>query len=101
MLLSGCMFSYCFILFRLFPKFVLFLSLPSFLHPSISLPPSLPPSIHPSAHGRVIAANLSCGSLEGFRAGLCSTGLLNAAHGEIWALRGRLDMSSLAATVYQ
>lgn len=89
-LLSDCNFSYCFILFPTVPTF----SLLSLLYLPLS-----PPSIHPSAHGRVIAANLSWGSLEGFRAGLCSSGLLN---GESeWALRGRLDMSSLAATVYQ
>lgn len=81
------------------------LSLPSFLYLAPSLLPSpcsIHPSIHPSACSHLIAANLRRGSLEGFSAGLCSTGLLNAACGEgEWALRGRLDMSSVAATVYK
>lgn len=83
-----------------FPMSQLFVSLSSLIPLTPFFPP--PPSIHQSSHGPVIAANLSQGSLEGFRAGLCSSGLLNAAHGEgERALRGRLDMSSLAATVYQ
>lgn len=84
-----------------FPMSQVFVSLSSLIPLTFFFPP-FHPSIHPSAHGLVIAANLSQGSLEGFRAGLCSSGLLNAAHSEgEWALRGRLDMSSLAGTVYQ
>lgn len=83
-----------FILFSCVPTlcYCLSLSLPSFLYLPSSLlpsPRSINPSIQPSARGHLIAANLRRGSLEGFSAGLCSTGLLNAACSQgKWALRG-------------
>lgn len=58
------------------------------------------PSVRPLAHDQLIAANLRRVSPEGLSTRLCSTRLLNAAcGGGEWPLRGRLDMSSVAAAV--
>lgn len=80
---------------------ILFLFLHFISHWEVFLFLSVPP-FHPSINSWPVDCCQSESRIpERFRVGPCSSGLLNIAHGEgELALSGKLDMSSLPATVY-